>query len=132
METLTNGVLLLGKELEELNLLESLLDRLPCQVAIAHSEEQAVTLSGQTFPCLVILAGNDHQWSPTLVNQLRHQGKICGVTIIAVTDCHSPSWLPQECHLGVDGYLVKPIAPDILISLVASARLRQFCCFRIS
>ncbi|MDJ1179006.1 response regulator [Roseofilum sp. BLCC_M91] len=129
METLKNNVLLLGQELDDLNLLQSLLNHVPCQVAIAKSPEQAVTLSGQTLPCLVILSGNCHQWSADFVHQLREQAQKCGVTIVALTDCHAPSWFDREHHLGVDGYLVKPVATDILMSVVESAKLRQFCCF---
>ncbi|MDJ1169067.1 response regulator [Roseofilum sp. BLCC_M154] len=130
METLTNSVLVLGQELEDLNLLQSMLNHVPCQVAIAKSPEQAVSLSSQTLPSLVILSGNCHQWSSDFVYQLREQAKKCGVTIIALTDCHAPSWLHQESHLGLDGYLVKPLATDILMSVVESARLRRFCCFQ--
>jgi len=130
METLKNNVLVLGQELDDFNLLQSLLNHVPCRVAIAKSPEQAVTLSSQTLPSLVILSGNCHQWSADFVNQLRKQAQKCGVTIVALTDCHAPSWLYQESHLGVDGYLVKPVATDILMSVVESARLRQFCCFQ--
>jgi len=130
METLKNHVLLLGQELDDLNLLQSLLNQVPCRVAIAKSPEQAVTLSSQTLPSLVILSGNYHQWSADFVHQLREQAQKCGVTIIALTDCHAPSWLHRESPLGVDGYLVKPVATDILMSVVESARLRRVCCFQ--
>ncbi|MDJ1183576.1 hypothetical protein [Roseofilum casamattae] len=130
MEPLTHSVLLLGKELEELDPLPSLLHCLPYDVEIARSEEQAIDLSSQNLPCLVILAGNDRPWSASLVDRLRHQARVCGVTILALTEHHAPHWLPDDYHLGIDGYLVQPLRPDILVSLVESAKWKQVCCWQ--
>ena len=128
MEGFENYVLVLGKESDDLNALESLLNRLRCSVAIANSEDQAVARASQTLPYLVILDGDRQNWSPRLVRELRQRANICGTTIVALTDFNAPRWLHQEDNPGIDGFLVKPINGDVLSSLVQSARAKQTCC----
>jgi AmiR/NasT family two-component response regulator len=62
------------------------------------------------------------------VNQFRSLADTCGITIVALTDVHAPSWLRQEENPGLDGFLVKPLNRDILSSLVQSAWIRQAYC----
>lgn len=79
-------------------------------------------------PCLLILAGGHQHWSTALVDQLRGISGIGASTIVALTDIHAPSWLRQEDNPGIDGFLVKPLDPEVLTSLVQSAWVRQTCC----
>jgi AmiR/NasT family two-component response regulator len=83
--------------------------------------------ASQTHPYLVILVGNCQIWSRALVSQLRSLNKPGSTTIVALTDCHAPSWLHQEDNPGLDGFLVKPLSGDVLISLIQSAWARQAC-----
>jgi len=122
-----NYVLVLGQESDDLQALRSVLANLCCSVAIASSEDQAVSHISRVSPCLVILAGNHQIWSQTLVDRLRCNPSANWVTIVAFTDFHAPSWLHQDEHPGFDGFLVKPVTDDILTSLVQSARARQTC-----
>jgi CheY-like chemotaxis protein len=125
MKSPRNYVLVLGRQSDDLLGLESLLKRLRCSVAIASSEAQAMDQVSQDPPYLVILAGNHQNWSQALVHQLRNLGEASSITIVALTDSHTPSWLTQEENPGFDGFLVKPISGDILSSLIHSARARQ-------
>jgi CheY-like chemotaxis protein len=125
MKSPRNYVLVLGRQSDDLLGLESLLKRLRCSVAIASSEAQAMDQVSQDPPYLVILAGNHQNWSQALVHRLRNLGKASSITIVALTDSHTPSWLTQEENPGFDGFLVKPISGDILSSLIHSARARQ-------
>lgn len=128
MEGLENYVLVLGKESEDLNALESSLNCLRCSVEIANSEDQAVAKASKTLPYLVILDGDRQDWSARLVRELRQRASICGTTIVALTNSNAPRWLHQEDNPGVDGFLVKPINGDVLCSLVQSAQAKQSCC----
>lgn len=94
----------------------------------ANSEDQAVARVSQAPPYLVILTGDRQTWSHRLVHTLRNRAQAENITIVALTDCHSPSWLHQEENPGFDGFLVKPISGDILTSLVQSAWVRKTCC----
>lgn len=96
-------------------------------MVVAHSMEQVVARVNQAVPSLVILAGNDYEWSQVLVDKLRDSTGACGVTIVALSDCHAPHWLYQEHNPGLDGFLVKPLSGDVLISLVQSAWAKQAC-----
>lgn len=124
---LNDYILVLGKQSEDIQALKSLLSRLRCSVAVASSADQVVAQASQTLPYLVILSGDRQDWSPNLVKQLRQMARVCGTTIVALTDFHAPSWLHQEENGGVDGYLVKPIEGDVLCSLVQCAWARQSC-----
>lgn len=121
-------VLVLDQQSTDLQMLQALLRHLRCSVVVATSEDQAVARASQTPPCLVILSGNRQNWSQSLVSKLRHLTTTSGATIVALTDFHAPSWLPQEENPGLDGYLVKPLNGDVLTSLVQSAWARQACC----
>lgn len=128
MQLLKNYVLVLHQQAEDSPVLETLLERLRCSTFIAHSADQMIAKASQEPPYLVILAGNDQTWSYGLVNKLRGVANACGVTIVALTDCHAPSWLYQEENPGIDGFLVKPLSNDVLTSLIQSAWARQVCC----
>lgn len=127
MRSSKNHVLVLGKESDDLHALESVLADLCCSVTIANSEDQAVFHVDQAPPCLVILAGNHQAWSSALVEKLRRNTNTSWATIVVLTDFHSPSWLHHDEYPGFDGFLVKPVANDILTSLVQSAQARQVC-----
>jgi len=126
--SLTSGhILLLARKYGEVGLLASWLGSSSFSVQIAHSEEQAVDHAVQHSPFLVILAGDHHKWSQSLVCQLRTLASNRCMTLIALTDFHAPSWVMQEDNPGFDGFLVNPISNDILFSLVQSAHTRQVC-----
>lgn len=127
MELPQSNVLILGNGAEELGELKSLLVEMQCSVAIAHSEDQAMTHADRRAPFLVILAGDYQRWSQSLLTQLRQRNTQDRVTIVALTDWHAPSWLHQEDCPDLDGFLVKPISSEILRSLIQSAWARQFC-----
>jgi DNA-binding NarL/FixJ family response regulator len=127
MKSLERCVLVLNQQPDDLQMLESLLECLRCPIVVASSAEQAMDRASQTHPYLVILVGNCQTWSRTLVSQLRSINKPGNTTIVALTDCHAPSWLHQEDNPGLDGFLVKPLSGDVLISLIQSAWARQAC-----
>ncbi|HEY9861349.1 MAG TPA: hypothetical protein V6D16_17750 [Candidatus Obscuribacterales bacterium] len=127
MQSLSSYVLVLSQQSDDLDILKSLLGRLCCAVRVASSEAQAMAQANQEPPYLVILSGDRHTWSRGLVHHLRSMTRTCNTTIVALTDCHAPSWLPQEENPGFDGFLVKPISGDILSSLVQSAKVRRSC-----
>lgn len=124
----SNSVLILGQEPEEIQGLRSSLMPLTAAVAIANSPDQALEQASQLFPSLVILLGNPQQGSPQLIARLRQIAGFCGVTIVELTEFQTSSWLDPESELAVDGYLVKPIERDILVSLIQSAWAKQKCC----
>ena len=123
-----NSVLILGQETEETQGLRSSLMHLTAAVAIANSPDQALEQASRLFPCLVILLDNPQQSSPQFVARLRQIAGFCGVTIVELTEFQASSWLDPESELAVDGYLVKPIERDILVSLIQSAWAKQKCC----
>ena len=121
----THDVLILGWEPEDWQTLASLQSQLHCAVGIAHSEDQAMSWVSQVMPCLVILTGSHLNWSESFVHSLRCTLPHRGMTIVALTDFHTPSWLYQEENPGFDGFLVKPVSHEIMASLMQSARARQ-------
>lgn len=125
MEVFNNYVLVLSQASDDLHLLQSLFRHLRYSMMVADSEDEAVQQIHQAIPSLVILVGDRHAWSQSLLNRLRSIAKSCNLTIVALTDCHTPSWLPQEENPGFDGFLVKPISGEILMSLVQSAWVRK-------
>lgn len=127
MKLSKNYILLLERHSDDLTGLKSWLERMRYPVVVTHSTEQMMAIASQASPYLVILAGFDQEWSEGMVNQLRSFAATGCITIIALTDTHSPSWLRQEENPGFDGFLVKPVQSDILASLVYSARARQNC-----
>ncbi|NJO79759.1 MAG: response regulator [Cyanobacteria bacterium RM1_2_2] len=132
MEQLQKYILILDEGSDDLQIIESLLGHLRCPIVVAASPEQAMARASQAPPYLLILVGNQQDWSKPLVHQLVHQfrglANAYGTTIVALTDVHAPSWLRQEDNPGVDGFLVKPLNQDILSSLVHSAWVRQTYC----
>ena len=86
-------------------------------------------LKAQQAPAhLVILSGNQHHRSVNLVQDLRTLANTRQATIVVLTDCHAPSWMPLEETPGLDGFLVKPLSNDVVTSLVQSAWARRSCC----
>ncbi|QYO64735.1 two-component system response regulator [Leptolyngbya sp. 7M] len=128
MEQLQNYILILDQGSDDLQLIESLLGHLRCPLVVASSPEQAMARASQAPPYLLILTGNQNQWSKSLVHQFRTLADTSGITIVALTDVHAPSWLRQEDNPGLDGFLVKPLNRDILSSLIQSAWVRQTYC----
>ncbi|PSB17877.1 hypothetical protein C7B61_05635 [filamentous cyanobacterium CCP1] len=122
-------VLVLGQDTRTLQMLGSLLDQLKCPMVVADSLDQAMLRASQTPPLMIILSGHQHNWSQKLVESLRNVANSSScITIVALTDFHSPSWLHQDEHPGVDGFLVKPLDSDVLFSLLQSAWARQNYC----
>lgn len=119
-------VLVLDQNSKDLQMLGGLLNQLRCPMVVASSADQAMAKAKQSPPSLIILSGNQQDWSQTLISRLRtianHSG---GIMIVALTDSHAPSWLRQEENPGLDGFLVKPLNGDVLTSLVQSAWARQ-------
>jgi CheY-like chemotaxis protein len=130
MEPSQSYVLIIDQESEDLHVLESLLSFLKCSVVVVNSTEQALACASQGIPYLVILIGNHPNGAQVVVNHLRREAckhNRSGVMIVALTDVHTPSWLHQDENPGFDGFLVKPISGDVLMSLVQSALARQVC-----
>lgn len=128
MTSIHGYVLVLDPERRERRDVHSLAADLQYPVFVASSTEQAVSQVNQAPPCLVILVGDNFQdWSQPLIDQLRCRQGAGDMTIVALTDSASPQWQHSEDNPGVDGLLVKPLSPDILRSLVASAFARQAC-----
>ena len=128
MEHLQNYILIFDQGSDDLQMLESLLRHLRCPLVVTSSLEQATARAEQAPPCLLILIGNQQAWSKPLVNQFRGLADAHGITMVALTDVHAPSWLRQEDNPGLDGFLVKPLNRDILSSLIQSAWIRQTYC----
>ncbi|MDB9526191.1 hypothetical protein PN498_09355 [Oscillatoria sp. CS-180] len=92
---------------------------------VVSSVEHAVEQTRQAIPCLVILVGENHAWFENQVKALRHSSQSPSMTIVALTDSASPRWNASEKALQLDGFLVKPLTDDILVSLVQSAIVKQ-------
>ncbi|MEM6425046.1 MAG: hypothetical protein AAGF66_07275 [Cyanobacteria bacterium P01_H01_bin.119] len=120
-------ILLLNQQYNDIKVVQSVLERLRCTVFVAESMEQAISRAGEDTPYLIILAGNHPGWAETSVHCLRQAIQKVGVTIVALTDSHSPSWLHEEDYSGIDGFLVKPLSGEILSTLVQSAWAKQAC-----
>ncbi len=129
MSLTSSYILLLANQPYEFRPLVSLLGDSDYAVTIADSEEQAVIATLTHCPFLIILAGDLHRWSGHLLGQLRTCANAYRqITLVALTDFHAPSWLPQEDNPGFDGFLVSPISNEVLSSLVEAAHTRQYCC----
>ncbi len=118
-------LLLASQPIEALHGLESLLQQLPYTVEIVDSIDQAVAKVAQEPPCLVIL--QEQPWTRSLIRQLRTLQHADRITLVMLTEPHSPSWLHQDQNPGVDGFLVKPLSSDVLSSLIQSASARLHC-----
>lgn len=127
MKLAPSYILLLVHQTEDLHGLESLLERLRCLVEIVNSADQAIERIHQDPPCLIIVQGNQRNWSQGLVHKLRTIADAANITLVALSDSHAPSWLHQEENPGFDGFLVKPLSSDVLFSLIQSASARQLC-----
>lgn len=120
-----NYVLVLEQNSDDLQRLESLFHRLSCSRVVTNSADQAVAVASQIPPYLIILSGSQNTWSEALIHQFRHIADACDSTILALTDSHAPSWQRQEDNPGFDGFLVKPLHGDVLVSLLQSALARK-------
>ncbi|MBE7380836.1 MAG: hypothetical protein F6J95_005450 [Leptolyngbya sp. SIO1E4] len=96
-----------------------------CPFVVAASAEHAVEQARQATPCLVILIGENHAWFKHQVHALRHSTHATSMTIVALTESASPNWQPERDMLDLDGFLVKPVTDDVLMSLVQSAIIKQ-------
>ncbi len=122
-------VLVLDQDSGNLHTLGSLLNQLHCPTVVARSIDQAMAETSQFSPYLIILSGNQQNWSQALVKKLRNVANHSDyITIVALTDSHSSSWLSQEENPDLDGILVNPVNSDVLVSLVQSAWVRQTYC----
>lgn len=128
MKSLSNShnyVLVLEQNSDDLQRLESLFQRLSCSMMVTNSADQAVARASQVPPYLIILSGSQNAWSEELIHQFRNIADACDGTILALTDSHAPSWQRQEDNPGFDGFLVKPLHGDVLVSLLQSALARK-------
>ena len=120
-----NYVLVLEQNSDDVQRLESLFHRLSCSMVVTNSADQAVARASQVPPYLIILSGSQSAWSEELIHQFRHIADACDGTILALTDSHASSWQRQEDNPGFDGFLVKPLHGDVLVSLLQSALARK-------
>ena len=126
-----DDILLLAKQPHEVRVLASLLQHSHYAVRNTNSEAQALTQIDRKPPFLIILAGDTQHWSPTWLRALRHAANVHRITLIALTDFHTPHWMHQEANPGFDGFLVYPLSSEVLSSLVQSAHARQALCLAI-
>ena len=96
-----------------------------CSFVVASSAENAVEQAKQINPCLVILVGENQTWFEHQVKALRQSNAVPPLTIVALTESASPRWQREPEGLALDGFLVKPLTDDILVSLVQSAIIKQ-------
>lgn len=127
MKSTHDYVLLLDGEPDDLQSVDMLLGILQCPTIVAESADQVVARASRGIPYLIILVGNHHQWSTQLLNDLRYASDAVGGTILSLTDTHSPMWTNREDNLGFDGFLVKPLNRDVLISLIQAAWAKHLC-----
>lgn len=120
-------VLVLDHQPEDIQHIRKVLHRLRCPMVIAESVDQAIATALQSPPSLVLLAGH-HAAAGKLVTDLRHIAQHCGITILSLADGSTPYWLHQEENPGFDGFLVKPLDRDVMVSLLQSAWARQAMC----
>lgn len=125
MKDLQRYVLVVDSSYEDFQGIHLMLSHLHCPVVVASSVEQAVAQAQQEPPYLVILAGDNENWSQSLVNQLRQTTPKANVTIVALTNTTDPRWGHYEENPGIDGFLVQPVSGDILNLLVESALAKQ-------
>jgi AmiR/NasT family two-component response regulator len=121
-------VLIFEYQSDDLHVLQTLLERMCCPFMVTNSTSHMLQAVREAPPCLLILAGGHQHWSTGLIHQLRSVAGIGASTIVALTDIHAPSWPRHDENPGIDGFLVKPLEPEVLTTLVQSARVRQTCC----
>lgn len=125
MHLRSSYILLLAKQPHMLDVLTALLKQRSYSVAVTLTEEQALEHIQKSPPFLIVVVGDRHTWSHSLLSQLRTHANAHQITLVALTDAHAPSWIYQEDNPGFDGFLVSPISSEILSSLVESAQTRQ-------
>ena len=124
MDISKDYILLLEQQPGAAQLAPFIVSQLPYAIVIADSTDQAVAQIQRKNPYLVILSGNQHSWSETVVQRLRETVKPADVTIVALTESSESSWSPYEEHPSLDGFLVKPLSSDVLNSVVESALVK--------
>lgn len=92
---------------------------------VASSATHAIETARRINPCLVILVGENHGWLRDQVHALRCSVKTPPLTIVALSESTSPRWLSSKEMPELDGFLVKPLTDDILVSLMQSASIKQ-------
>lgn len=132
MKTNYSYVLVLDQDSGNLHLLDRVLRQLKCPMQAVTSVDQVMATAAAKPPYLIILSGNQQNWSKQFVKKLRNIGSHANcITIVALTDSHAPRWMHQEENPGLDGFLVKPLNCDVLASVIQSAWARQeFCSHR--
>lgn len=129
MKSSQSYVLVLDQDSRHLQVLGTLLHQLKYPMVVVRSVDQAMAKASQMPPSLIILSGNQQSWSQTSIEKLRNvANRSNNITIVALTDFHSPSWLRQEENPGLDGFLVTPLNSEVLSSLLQSAWVRQVYC----
>ena len=124
MYTSHGYVLLLGGSSEASHPIYYLLRQHQCPVFVACSAAQAVARIEQSSPYLMILAGSRQNWSPALVHRLRQRVRSAEVTIVAFTEMGELGHIPREDHPDLDGFLVKPLSDEVLVSVLESALVK--------
>jgi DNA-binding NarL/FixJ family response regulator len=125
MNSTNDYVLVLDQHPEDFQAVEKLLQGLKCPAVVADSPDQVFAHIDQDFPYLMILVGNHQDWPKAVLNELRYVADNFGGTILSLTTHHMPSWIHQEDNPGFDGFLVEPLSPDVLISLIQCAWVKQ-------
>lgn len=125
MKPLEEYILVLDEQQRWLNQSDLPLASGSCSFVVASSSEHAVRQVRKVPPCLVILVGDNHTWFQHQVHALRDLAHTEAITIVALTESTSPSWHSEKETLDLDGFLVKPLADDVLSSLVQSALVKQ-------
>jgi CheY-like chemotaxis protein len=128
MDSSDNYVLVLEQNSDDLHVLESMLHRLRCPIVVTDSADHAVARASQLPPYLIILSGSQKSWAEQLLQKFRRITDTYDVTILALTESHAPHWQRQEDNPGFDGFLVKPLHGDVLMTLMQSAWLRRSYC----
>ncbi len=122
-------VLVLDQDSGNLHLLDRVLRQLKCPMQAVTSIDQVMAKATAMPPYLIILSGNQQNWSQQLIKRLRNiENHANSITIVALTDSHAPRWIHQEENPGLDGFLVKPLNGDVLASVIQSAWARQAFC----
>jgi DNA-binding response OmpR family regulator len=130
-------LLVLAPDIDKQIELEPLLSRLekslamlgeqPKAIAVANSVDQAIAWIDQQPPYLLILAGEQPSWSSRLVQHCRSLVNQQWITLLALTQFDTPTWMTHEANPGFDGFLVQPLNIDVLVPLIQAAQLRRAC-----
>lgn len=122
-----NPVLVIDLELDDLVVLHSLLRQLHYPSVVACTAHQSIRYAEYMSPSLIILASQQPQWSAQFLTRLRYSTGGQPATLLALADHHAPHWMPHDQNPGLDGFLVKPLSYDVLVSVVESAWAKQVC-----